>query len=82
MVALMLPKKMVKIICIVLAALMMLSAVAVLIQVFASDAATITTVAPKTGDNDLDTIVPIVLIVAAVLAIGACLLLPKLKKKG
>ncbi len=77
----MLPKKMVKIICIVLAALMMLSAVAVLIQVFASDAAAITTASPKTGDNDLDTIVPIVLIAAAVLAIIACLLLPKLKKK-
>lgn len=78
----MLPKKMIKVICIVLAALMILSCVAVLIQVFASDATVITTVAPKTGDNDLDTIVPIVLIVAAVLAIAACLLVPKMKKKN
>lgn len=77
----MLPKKMVKIICVVLAALMVLSGVAVLIQVFAADSAVITTATPKTGDNDLDTIVPIVLIVAAVLAIIACLILPKLKKK-
>ncbi len=77
----MLPKKMVKIICIVLAALMLLSGVAVLVQVFASDAATVTA-APSTGDNDLDTIVPIALIAAAVLAIVACLVLPKLKKKN
>ena len=35
----MFPKKMVKVICLVLAALMILSGVAVLIQVFAADAA-------------------------------------------
>ena len=75
----MFPKKMVKIICIVLAALMILSGVAVLIQVFAADAGA--AAVPQTGENDLDTIVPIVLIAAAVLAIIACLLLPKLKKK-
>lgn len=78
----MFPKKMVKIICLILAALMILSGVAVLIQVFASDAAVITTTAvPKTGENDLDTIVPIALIAAAVMAIAACLILPKIKKK-
>lgn len=78
----MFPKKMVKIICLILAALMILSGVAVLIQVFAADTAVITTTAvPKTGENDLDTIVPIALIAAAVMAIAACLILPKIKKK-
>lgn len=73
---------MVKVICLVLAALMLLSGVAVLIQVFAVDAAAIsTTVTPNTGENDMDTIVPIALIAAAVLAIAACLILPKIKKK-
>ena len=73
---------MVKVICLVLAALMILSGVAVLIQVFAADAAAIsTTVTPDTGENDMDTIVPIALIAAAVLAIAACLILPKIKKK-
>ena len=73
---------MVKVICLVLAALMILSGVAVLIQVFAADAAAIsTTVTPNTGENDMDTIVPIALIAAAVLAIAACLILPKIKKK-
>ena len=62
---------MVKVICLVLAALMLLSGVAVLIQVFAADAAAIsTTVTPNTGENDMDTIVPIALIAAAVLAIA------------
>ncbi|MBO5185181.1 MAG: hypothetical protein J6D79_05550 [Clostridia bacterium] len=78
----MFPKKMVKVICLVLAALMILSGVAVLIQVFAADTAAISaTVTPKTGENDMDTIVPIALIAAAVLAIAACLILPKIKKK-
>ena len=78
----MFPKKMVKVICLVLAALMLLSGVTVLIQVFAADAAAISaTVTPKTGENDMDTIVPIALIAAAVLAIAACLILPKIKKK-
>ena len=73
---------MVKVICLVLAALMILSGVAVLIQVFAADAAAISaTATPKTGENDMDPIVPIALIAAAVLAIAACLILPKLKKK-
>lgn len=75
----MFPKKMVKIICIVLAALMLLSGVAVLVQVFAADIGA--AAVPKTGEDDLDTIVPIALIVAAVMAIAACLLLPRLKKK-
>lgn len=77
----MFPKKMVKIICLILAALMILSGVAVLIQVFAADTVVIAAAVPKTGENDLDTIVPIVLIAAAVMAIAACLILPKIKKK-
>lgn len=78
----MFPKKMVKIICLILAGLMILSGVAVLIQVFAADVSVATSaVVPKTGENDLDTIVPIALIVAAVLAIAACLILPKIKKE-
>lgn len=78
----MFPKKMVKVICLILAALMILSCVAVLVQVFAADAEVVrAAVTPKTGENDMDTIVPIALIAAAVLAIVACLVLPKLKKK-
>lgn len=78
----MFPKKMVKVICIILAGLMILSGVAVLIQVFAADTSVVsTTIVPKTGENDMDTIVPIALIAAAVMAIAACLILPKIKKK-
>ncbi|MGN1418785.1 MAG: hypothetical protein ACI4W6_05600 [Acutalibacteraceae bacterium] len=77
----MLPKKAVKIICIVLAVLMALSAVAVLTAVFAVDAESIVHIAPTTGDNDLDYIVPIALIAVAVLAAVICLVLPKIKKK-
>lgn len=77
----MFPKKMVKVICIILAGLMILSGVAVLIQVFAADSSVIAAAVPKTGENDMDTIVPIALIAAAVMAIAACLILPKIKKK-
>ncbi|MCM1364179.1 MAG: hypothetical protein NC122_06870 [Faecalibacterium sp.] len=78
----MMSKKMIKVISLILAGLMILSAVAVLLQVFAVDgSAAILAVTPKTGDNDLDYIVPIALIAAAVVAITVCLILPKLKKK-
>lgn len=78
----MFPKKMVKVICLILAALMILSGVAVLIQVFAADIPAANAMAiPATGENDMDTIVPIALIAAAVLAIAACLIIPKIKKK-
>lgn len=77
----MMSKKMIKIISLVLAGLMILSAVAVLLQVFAVDGATVLSSTPKTGDNDLDYIVPIALIAAAAVAIIVCLILPKLKKK-
>lgn len=77
----MLPKKAVKIICIILAALMVLSAVAALTAVFAADAGSIVHIAPTTGDNDLDYIIPIALIAVAVLAAVICLVLPKIKKK-
>ncbi len=75
------PKKMVKIICVVLAALMLLSGVAVLLQVFAADSALLA-VSPSTGESDLDKLVPIIVIVAAVMAVLVCLLLPKFKKKS
>ena len=77
----MMSKKAIKIISIILAGLMILSAVAVLIQVFAVDETRFAYISPVTGDNDLDYIVPIALIAAAALVIVACLVLPKLRKK-
>ena len=61
----MMPKKMIRIISIVLAGLMILSAVAVLINVFAVDESAVLCAVP-TGDNDLDYIVPIALIAVVV----------------
>lgn len=76
----MLPKKAVKIICIVLAGLMILSAVAAITGVFAADVGA-KVPAPATGDNDWAYIAPIALIIVAVLAVVICLILPKLRKK-
>ena len=76
----MMSKKMIKIICIVMAALMVLSVFAVCLQVFAMDADVMQYV-PVTGDNDGDYIIPITIAVLAILAVGICLVLPKLKKK-
>lgn len=76
----MMSKKMIKIICIVMAALMVLSVFAVCLQVFALDTGVMNYV-PATGDNDGDYIIPITIAVVAILAIGICLVLPKLKKK-
>ena len=73
-------KKMIKIICIIMAALMVLSVFAVCIQVFALEGGTAAYV-PATGDNDGDYIIPAAIAVIAVLAVGICLVLPKLKKK-
>lgn len=73
----MMNKKMIKVICIILAALMALSGLAVLTQVFAMEA----NVVPVTGDDDMRFIVPIVIVAVAVIAVAACLVLPKLKKK-
>lgn len=76
----MMSKKMIKIICIVMAALMVLSVFAVCLQVFAMDVDVMQYV-PVTGDNDGDYIIPITIAVVAILAVGICLVLPKLKKK-
>ncbi|MGN0486994.1 MAG: hypothetical protein ACI4GB_07145 [Acutalibacteraceae bacterium] len=72
---------MIKIICIVLAALMVLSVGAVLIQVVAVDGTALAAAMPATGDNDGDYLIPAGIAVAAVLVIGICIALPKLKKK-
>lgn len=78
----MMPKPVIKGICIFLAALMILSAVAVLVQVFAADEnLMINYVNPKTGDDITDVVIPAGVVVLALLAIGICLFLPKLKKK-
>ena len=76
----MMSKKMIKIICIVMAALMVLSVFAVCLQVFAFEGGVMQYV-PATGDNDGDYIIPVTIAVIAVLAVGICLVLPKLKKK-
>ena len=76
----MMPKGMIKVICIVMAALMILSVGAVVLQVFAVDAP-VALMTPATGDNDSDYLIPAGLAVAALLAIGICVVLPKLKKK-
>ncbi|MBQ8502943.1 MAG: hypothetical protein IJ491_01555 [Clostridia bacterium] len=77
----MMSKTMIKIICIIMAALMLLSACAVLVQVFAADEGVMTYVGPATGDSGSDYYVPAGIAVAAVLAVVLCLVLPKLKKK-
>ena len=76
----MMPKGMIKVICIIMAALMLLSVGAVVLQVFAVDAPAML-MTPATGDNDGDYLIPAGLAVAALLAIGICVVLPKLKKK-
>lgn len=76
----MMPKGMIKAICIVMAALMLLSVVAVVLQVVAVDESALLMV-PATGDNDGDYLIPAGLGVAALLAIIVCIALPKLKKK-
>lgn len=74
---------MVKIICIVMAALMLLSVGAVVLQVFAVDevSQTAQTVIPDTGDGLSDYVLPAGIALAAVLAVVICLVLPKIKKK-
>ena len=76
-------KKAIRIICLILAALMIITVfIGVVPSVFAADAnALAVPVLANTGDNDGDYIVPAVLIAVAVLAIAVCLVLPKLKKK-
>lgn len=77
----MMPKNMIKIICIIMAALMILSVGAVVLQVFAADSASLALAVPATGDNDSDYLIPAGIGVLAILAVGICLVLPKLKKK-
>ncbi len=79
----MMPKPMIKAICIILAILMALSACAVLLSVFAVDEATVAPLAmavPATGDNDADYLIPAGVIVAGALTVGICVALPKMKK--
>ena len=76
----MMPKKMIRVISIILAGLMVLSVVAFLVNVFAVDASAVAAAVP-TGDNDLDYIVPVALIGVAAVAVVLCLVLPKIKKK-
>lgn len=78
----MMSRKMVKVLCVIMAALMLLSVGAVLLQVFAVDATVmpLNAVVPDTGDSAADYILPAGLAVAAVLAIVICVALPKMKK--
>lgn len=72
----MMSKKFIKVMCIILAALMALSAVAVLTQVFAVSAV------PDTGVDDIN---PAFLAIGAALClliIVMCIVLPKLTKKN
>lgn len=79
----MMNRKMVKIICIVMAGLMILSACAVLLQVFATGEKEVvaSTVTPETGDGLSDYVIPAGVAVLAVLGIVISVVLPKLKKK-
>ncbi len=77
----MMSKKMIRIICIIMAVLMVLSVGAVVLQVIAIDEnAYQTFVNPATGDNGSDYYVPAGIAVAAILAVVLCLVLPKMKK--
>ncbi len=78
----MMPKSVIKVICIIMAALMILSVGAVILQVIAVDSTDFLPLAvPATGDNDADYLIPAGIGVLAILAVGICLVLPKLKKK-
>ncbi len=77
----MMPKSMIKGICIFLAALMVLSVGAVIFQVIAAEPGAVPVMTPVTGDNDADYIIPVGLALLAVLAIVVCIFLPKMRKK-
>ncbi len=74
---------MVKVICIIMAALMLLSVGAVVLQVFAVDEAAQaqTVVLPDTGDGLSDYVLPAGIAGVAVLAVILCLVVPKLRKE-
>lgn len=77
----MMPKAMIKAICIFLAALMVLSVGAIVLQVIAAEPLAIQSITPVTGDNDADYIIPIGVAFLAVLVIVVCVALPRFKKK-
>ena len=77
----MMPKPMIKGICIFLAALMVLSVGAIVFQVIAAEPNIVAYATPVTGDNDADYIIPVGLGLLAVLAVGICIFLPKMRKK-
>lgn len=78
----MMPKKMIKGICIFLAILMILSVGAVVLQVLAVDEINIETyVVPVTGEGFTDVAIPAGIIILALLVVGICVFLPKMKKK-
>ena len=77
----MMSKTMIRVICIIMAVLMVLSVGAVVLQVIAADeGAVMSYVSPVTGDSGSDYYVPAGIAVAAILAVVLCLVLPKLKK--
>ena len=75
----MMSKKVVKIICIVMAVLMGLSVLAVVLQAFAIDEMT---VVPNTGVEDIPIGLLAAIIGVAVIILTVCLVLPKLKKRN
>lgn len=76
-------KSFIRVLCIIMAVLMALSACAVLVSVLAVDEGYYETyVNPSTGDNDGDYLIPAGIAVAALLAIIICVVLPKIKKKN
>ena len=75
----MMSKKAIKIICIILAGLMIFSALSVLIQIFAVDENTL--MIPAAGDNAGDFIIPIVVICVAFLATAGAFTAPLIRKK-
>ncbi len=77
----MMPKPVIRGICIFLAILMVLSVGAIIFQVIAAEPGIAAYVTPVTGDNDADYIIPVGLGLLAVLAVGICLFLPKMRKK-
>ena len=76
----MMPKPVIKGICIFLAGLMILSIVAVVLQVVAVEPGVVAYATPVTGENDADYIIPIGLGLLAVIAVGVCVFLPKMRK--
>ncbi len=76
----MMNKKMIKVICIILAVLMGLSCVAVLTQVFAAEPTLIPQ--PRMGDTELRYIIPAVVVALAVIIILICIILPIIKRRN